>query len=530
MGGGGSGGGAASGYNIPQPQYSGVSDATATTGITQLEQQGTGLQGLFNTYGVNTTPYEVPLPSTPVRYPLGQPNWQQGAGFGGSAGTLGTSSGGKTGTTGTGTTGTGGSIFDMIPGLSSGTGANTTGAGTVGTGTTSIPGSSSGGIDLSSLSGLANQLGALFPTYQTTLGPGGQTSGGLVNLLQPTNYTSQQGVNAGNAVQASVLGLPNLASSLTGNMGAGNTLFNQQQPAFNNAVAGVNSAAQGIQQQMPGVMAGMQSSAQNLTGLGNEINAMVPAAQTNANAMSAYIPQALAQGFDPNQALYTQGLQATTDAAAAQEAASGTAASPFGAMATGRAVSEFENAWNQQQVGLESTAAGTANTLAQGQALPASIASQAGTQYGQAGSLYGQEGQLVNQTGSTLGGLYGQIPTMQTQNQQNQLTAQQSTAAVAGTIESLLSQFSSGMLGGSDTAQNSANNVLNALSGLTGVGNQASAQQQMAVGDSISYLQTAIQAAEALTQAQQAQQQMGQQSAGQMGSALGSIGGMMGGK
>jgi len=77
----------------------------------------------------------------------------------------------------------------------------------------------------------------------------------------------------------------------------------------------------------------------------------------------AYIPQALAQGFDPQQALYNQKFQQQLDQSQAVNAQSGVAGTPYGAALTQQGNQNFDIAWQAQQLANQAQGAQTASNL-----------------------------------------------------------------------------------------------------------------------------------------------------------------------
>jgi hypothetical protein len=86
-----------------------------------------------------------------------------------------------------------------------------------------------------------------------------------------------------------------------------------------------------------------------------------------------YADQALATGFAPNNGLYKQQLQQTTDQSNAINAMYGLSQSPYGANLTDQAVQSFNNAFNLNQANLQAQAASTYTGL-----LNANLANQTG--------------------------------------------------------------------------------------------------------------------------------------------------------
>ena len=115
-----------------------------------------------------------------------------------------------------------------------------------------------------------------------------------------------------------------------------------------------------------------------------------------------YAQQALATGFNANNALYNTELGAITDQTRAAEAARGISMSPYGAGVEGNTLMNFNQQWQQQQLQNQATAAGTAATLqgANTQAVSAGgqlelagamLPTQALSSIMQAGAIPGQE-------------------------------------------------------------------------------------------------------------------------------------------
>lgn len=131
-----------------------------------------------------------------------------------------------------------------------------------------------------------------------------------------------------------------------------------------------------------------------------------------------YAQQTLQTGFDPQQALYNQQFQQNTDQTRAGEAARGLATTPYGAGVENMSNINFNNQWQNQQLGRQQTAAGTAaslygaagtagntgmglqtgglNTMLQGASLPYSTSNTIGTNQNQALTSYGGFGQSAS--------------------------------------------------------------------------------------------------------------------------------------
>lgn len=170
-------------------------------------------------------------------------------------------------------------------------------------------------------------------------------SGSSGNIYAPSG-SDLSGANAGynqllpQLVQGAqtVQGIPGQAQALTSGVTAN--------PYTGQAQTGANAAsAYGTGSVVPNAQAGAGS----LQGAGG------------ANA--GYVSQALAQGFDPQNALYNRGVQQTLDQQNAINAMSGVSNSPYGAGVTGQAMQDFNLGWDRQQLANQATAANTANTL-----------------------------------------------------------------------------------------------------------------------------------------------------------------------
>jgi len=105
----------------------------------------------------------------------------------------------------------------------------------------------------------------------------------------------------------------------------------------------------------------------------------------NAEAgLPQYAMAALQAGYDPQHALYTQGLNTNTQQALAAEAAAGVAGTPYGAGLTNQANTNYNLGWDSQALARMASGAGTAQGLlgeyGAGTALGSGL-QQAGGQY-----------------------------------------------------------------------------------------------------------------------------------------------------
>jgi hypothetical protein len=176
-------------------------------------------------------------------------------------------------------------------------------------------------------------------------------------------------------------------------------------------------------------------------------NAIAPyATQAGGNILSTgqsflpYAQQTLQTGFDPQQALYNQSFQQNTDQTRAAEAARGIAMTPYGAGVENQSNLNFNNQWQNQQLGRQQTAAQTAssltnaggaattlglNTLQQGAQLPYATANSINqTGLSALGTYAGLQQPGISDYLQYLG-LGNQSAGVNNQNYANQITAQQ---------------------------------------------------------------------------------------------------------
>ncbi len=225
-------------------------------------------------------------------------------------------------------------------------------------GTGSAAGLSSGGSSiLQSLASIAGgPVGQLISAVAPAVGAAvGAATGPSIPVLPGQQ---QAGLNAFNAISA----YPGQAAQFAAtNPQYANQAFQSQ---FNNPYAG--QALQGAQQ-----------AGQMATG------AAGPAYGSGQNLINAQ-NQILQTSMDPQQALYNQLLQQTTDQTRAGEAARGLAMSPIGSQLESNALNQFNIAWQNQQLNRQiagANAAGTAGRTGVG-------LQGVGAQYMQQGSQY----------------------------------------------------------------------------------------------------------------------------------------------
>lgn len=114
---------------------------------------------------------------------------------------------------------------------------------------------------------------------------------------------------------------------------------------------------------------------------------------TGAQTPLSYQSQALATGFDPQNALYAQGFQQQQDQTNASNAMNGVAGTPYGAGIASQNNQNFNINWQNQQLGRQSQAANTSQTLGNQAASQGSV----GTALGQSVPQFstGQQQQTI---------------------------------------------------------------------------------------------------------------------------------------
>ena len=168
----------------------------------------------------------------------------------------------------------------------------------------------------------------------------------------------------------------NVYNPPTGNLQAQNANLNS---TLNQSAAAVNNYAPTVAGQAGGITSSIlnnpyQAAAQ--TGAGTASNfgmnyAAPQSVQAGAslqglgNINAGYAPQALASGFDPQNALYNRNYGQTIDQSNAINSMSGVSGTPYGAGVTGQVANNFNLDWLNQALGRQNTAANTAGTLSQ---------------------------------------------------------------------------------------------------------------------------------------------------------------------
>lgn len=148
---------------------------------------------------------------------------------------------------------------------------------------------------------------------------------------------------------------------------------------------GVTSSVQGTTNLLAnnpyyqGALSGAQTFGQYGTGtLSPQQQSGATSLFNTGGAQAGYVPQALATGFDPQNAVYAQQYQRMLDQSGAINAMNGIAGTPYGAGVTNTASQNFNTDWLANAQARQGAAAQTANTLSGG----------AGTAY-QTGSALG---------------------------------------------------------------------------------------------------------------------------------------------
>ena len=163
-----------------------------------------------------------------------------------------------------------------------------------------------------------------------------------------SNYIPSNQAGIDTSYQQLFAGLQGAASPLAGLAGdiSGYLQNIQNNPYAGQVVPGAVQAqayAQGTQ------IPALQQAGATLTGLGQQA--------------APYAANILQQGFDPQQALYQQQQQQTTEQANAINSMYGLGSSPAGAGLTQQALQNFNLGWQNQQLGREATAAGAYGNL-----------------------------------------------------------------------------------------------------------------------------------------------------------------------
>ena len=247
---------------------------------------------------------------------------------------------------------------------------------------------------------------------------------------------------------------------------------------------------------------------QALTGAGTAgqyaTGTLAPQLQGAAGQLFGVTPQALSAasqilntGFDPQQALYQQTLNQTTQQAAAQNAASGVGGTPYGQSVADQATNNFNLNWQNQQLAREATAASAYGGLT---GAAGNAASQAGNLGSAATSAISTGSSLPYTTGATeaSNALQGLSSTVNIGNQQYVLPQQvlndlqsylglgQSASQISGSLGQTglneLSQAASGIGGGLSLVNGLAGGT-SAASGLGGL--LGSTGSTSAVGDAL---------------------------------------------
>jgi hypothetical protein len=296
-------------------------------------------------------------------------------------------------------------------------------------------------------------------------------------------------------------GQPTMFDQLSGNavgsaMNAGN-LYGQLMPDIFNQIGALAQGAGGGMQYLPQLMSNafnpMYGQQVGFTANNpNYAQAMTGAAQgaalggAGANSLYGAGQGILQSGFDPQSALFNRTQQQVMDQAGATNAMMGLGASPYGAGATNKAMSDFDINWQNQQLGRQESAAGAASPLLQ--AAPGLAASSAAmpsnTYLSQIGAVLSALDQQ-NKAGalgasafpSLLGGIgqgLGQANSLASGIGQNTanfgMAPYQAGATIAG------------------NAQSGLGNLQNQLSGATNLGNNQFQLPQQVLGDLMQYM------------------------------------------
>ena len=233
-----------------------------------------------------------------------------------------------------------------------------------------------------------------------------------------------------------------------------------------NSVSNVAGQAQGLGTQVtqnPYVQQA-QTGANNASAYGT--GTVVPQQQAGSASLQAlggqnagYVPQALAQGFDPQNANYNRLFQQNQDQQNATAAMNGVAGTPYAAGVANQGNTNFNLDWLNQALGRQATAAGTASTLS----------GAANNAYSGASNL----GQQAITTGAQAGALPSSTYEQQIQQQLQGLAGQDTaTAGAAGIQDQALQQILSYLgygTGATQAQQQQSNQTFQGIGGLLGM-------------------------------------------------------------
>src|SRR5215469_11638545 len=194
------------------------------------------------------------------------------------------------------------------------------------------------------------------------------------------------------------------------------------------------------------------------SGLGAGQN-FINQAQNQAAQVQPFINQTLAQGFDPQQALFNQLMNQQQQQNLASQAAAGVGNTPYGAGLTQQGNTNFDIAWQNAQLARQGQAASNAAALAGIPGVSAGIGNQ----------LLGTGGQLGLGAGNFLNNLNQQ----QISDYLSYLQGSSGNAAnlMNATLGAL--QAGTGLYGTTTTANQNANNAfMNALGGFGKLGGE----------------------------------------------------------
>ena len=226
---------------------------------------------------------------------------------------------------------------------------------------------------------------------------------------------------------------------------AGNSIYSALTNQMNPTINAGNKIYGQLSGWAPGVAQGGQGLFNSLTNPQMLASAVAPGMNV-ASQLQPYLGQAIAQGFDPQQALYQKLFTEQQNQAAASNAAAGVATTPYGAGLAQQGNQNFDIAWQQAQLANQAQAANTAATLG-------------GAITGGVGSGINNLTNLANAGMGALTGGYGTAGALDTQGI-NSLLGAEGTAGTLGTnaLSGLLNAYSSG-LGDWGNALNTGSNL-----------------------------------------------------------------------
>jgi hypothetical protein len=219
------------------------------------------------------------------------------------------------------------------------------------------------------------------------------------NVQLPTQYQLPAGTQD-TAAYGALQGTQNLPAQQYGQ---------QFLPQYEQATQNLYNNPYASQAQQGANVAGAlgQQASLNAYGQGANLQGTGQGVINAGNSLVPYASAIMQTAFDPQQALYNQTLQQTTDQQQAANAMAGVSGSPYGAGVTNTALQNFNINWQNQQLGREATGASAAQgligTAGSTDNTGAGIIGQGTALQGNAAGAYGQASALPYQQAQTIG-------------------------------------------------------------------------------------------------------------------------------